>query len=89
MLNQELGNLSRQWFKLFLGIQAASWWANTEIAGTMESLVPKWKEIHFLQSHLANFSENCGDVSDEQVKRFHQDIKRKKDIKDIGIKEWW
>ena len=75
------------WFKLFLGIQAASWWANTEIAGTMESLVPKWKEIHF--SNLANFFENCGDVSDEQVKRFHQDIKGKKDIKDTGTKEWW
>ena len=32
-------------------------------------------KVHFLDSHLDRFSENCGDVSDEQEKRFHQDIK--------------
>ena len=32
-------------------------------------------KMHFLHSHLDNFSENCGDVSDEQGERFHQDIK--------------
>ena len=31
--------------------------------------------MHFLHSHLNNFPENCGDISDEQVQRFHQDIK--------------
>ena len=32
-------------------------------------------KVHFLHSHLDKFPENCGDVSDEQVERFHQDIK--------------
>ena len=32
-------------------------------------------KIHFLDSHLDNFPENCGEVGDEQGKRFHQDIK--------------
>ena len=31
-------------------------------------------KVHFLDSHLGRFSENCGDVSDEQGKRFYQDI---------------
>jgi len=30
--------------------------------------------IHFLQSHLDFFPENCGAVSDEHRERFHQDI---------------
>ena len=32
-------------------------------------------KVHFLHSHLDRFPENFGDVSDEQGKRFHQDIK--------------
>ena len=32
-------------------------------------------KVHFLQSHLDKFPNNCGDVSDEQRERFHQDIK--------------
>ena len=32
-------------------------------------------KLHFLHSHLANFPENLGDVSDEQGERFHQDLK--------------
>ena len=32
-------------------------------------------KIHFLHSHLPRFPENCGDVSDEQGERFHQDMK--------------
>lgn len=32
-------------------------------------------KVHFLYSQLDRFSENLGDVSDKQVKRFHQDIK--------------
>ena len=32
-------------------------------------------KVHFLHNHLDRFPANCGDVSDEQVERFHQDIK--------------
>jgi len=32
-------------------------------------------KVHFLHSHLDRFPENCGDVSDEQGERFHQEIK--------------
>lgn len=32
-------------------------------------------KIHFLHSHLERFPENCGDHSNEQGERFHQDIK--------------
>ena len=32
-------------------------------------------KVHFLHNHLDRFPENCGDVSDEQGERFHQDIK--------------
>ncbi len=32
-------------------------------------------KMHFLFSHLDRFSENLGDMSDEQGERFHQDIK--------------
>ena len=45
-------------------------------------------KIHFLHSNLANSPENCGDFSDEQGKRFRQDIKGEKYIKDVGIREW-
>jgi len=31
-------------------------------------------KLHFLSSHLDHFSENLGDLSDEQGERFHQDI---------------
>ncbi|GBM64639.1 hypothetical protein AVEN_91708-1 [Araneus ventricosus] len=31
-------------------------------------------KIHFLDSHLNFFPDNCGQVSDEHSKRFHQDI---------------
>ena len=32
-------------------------------------------KIPFLCSRLDKFPDNCGDVSDEQGERFHQDIK--------------
>ncbi|GBM47853.1 hypothetical protein AVEN_91839-1 [Araneus ventricosus] len=32
-------------------------------------------KVHFLDSHLENFPENLGAVSEEQVEIFHQDIK--------------
>ena len=32
-------------------------------------------KLHFLHNHLERFPANCGDVSDEQGERFHQDIK--------------
>ena len=31
--------------------------------------------VHFLHGHLDSFPENCGEVSDEQGARFHQDMK--------------
>ena len=31
-------------------------------------------KMHFLHSHLEYFPENCGDYSEEQGERFHQDI---------------
>ena len=32
-------------------------------------------KVHYLHSHLHWFPENLGDVSEEQGKRFHQDMK--------------
>ena len=32
-------------------------------------------KMHFLQSHLDYFPENCGDYSEKQGDRFYQDIK--------------
>ncbi|EFN67383.1 hypothetical protein EAG_04435, partial [Camponotus floridanus] len=31
-------------------------------------------KLHFLHNHLDAFPENCGDYSEEQGERFHQDI---------------
>ena len=31
-------------------------------------------KIHFLNAHLDYFPDNCGDYSEEQGERFHQDI---------------
>ena len=32
-------------------------------------------KLHFVNSHLGQFSENLGDVSEEQGEQFHQDLK--------------
>ena len=32
-------------------------------------------KMHFLRSHLDYFPQNCGDLSEEQGERFHQDIR--------------
>ena len=32
-------------------------------------------KVHYLHSHLSEFPENIGDVSEEQGERFHQDVK--------------
>ena len=32
-------------------------------------------KVHYLHSHLSEFPENLGDVSEEQGERFHQDVK--------------
>ena len=32
-------------------------------------------KVHFLDSHLDKFPGNCGDFSDEQGERLHQDLK--------------
>ena len=33
-------------------------------------------KMHFLSSHLDYFPENCGDYSEEQGERFHQDLRQ-------------
>ena len=38
-------------------------------------------KLHYLHSYLNRFPENCGDYSEEQGKRFHQDIRT--------MKEWY
>ena len=32
-------------------------------------------KLHYINSHLDQFPENLGDVSEEQGERFHQDLK--------------
>ena len=32
-------------------------------------------KMHFLNSHLNYFPDNCGNFSEEQGERFHQDIR--------------
>ncbi|GBM05799.1 hypothetical protein AVEN_275-1 [Araneus ventricosus] len=46
---------------------------NFKILGCSTSL-----KVHFLDSHLDYFPENLGEVSEEQGKRFQQDIKEMK-----------
>ena len=41
--------------------------------------------IHFLDSHLDIFPDNCGDWSDEQGERFHQNLKIMEDC----YQGWW
>jgi len=42
-------------------------------------------KIHFLNSHLDFFPENCGAVSDEHGEHFYQDISsRRRDMKGNG-----
>jgi len=49
----------------------------------VEELLPSFKalgapmsvKMHFLSSHLDYFPKNCGDLSEEQGERFHQDIR--------------
>ena len=36
-------------------------------------------KVHFLFNHLENFTDNLGDVSDEQRERFHQDMQNMKE----------
>jgi len=33
-------------------------------------------KLHFLKSHFQHFPDNLGDYSEEQGKRFHQDIEQ-------------
>ena len=41
-------------------------------------------KVHFVHSHLDKFSDDCGDVSNEQGERFHQDIEIMKDHHNDG-----
>ena len=42
-------------------------------------------KVHFLHGHLDKFSDNCGDVSDEQREQFHQDI----ETMEGRYQGWW
>ena len=47
-----------------------------ELLLTLQGLGSKMSiKVHYLLSHLSEFTENLSDVSEEQRKRFHQDIK--------------
>ena len=47
-----------------------------QLLETFQSLGARMSiKIRFLQSHLDYFLKNCGDYSEEQCERFHQDIK--------------
>lgn len=54
-----------------------------EYKAVVESLIKHFQKLgvrmsiklHFLRSHLDYFPDNCGDYSEEQGERFHQDIK--------------
>ena len=48
--------------------------------------VGSWMSIksHFQWSHLDYFPKNCGDLSEEQVDHFHQDIMKER-YKDINL----
>ena len=54
-----------------------------EYEQTVEDLIKDFRKLgsrmsvkmHFLWSHLTYFPENCGDYSEEQGERFHQDIR--------------
>ena len=47
----------------------------SELLESMKNLGSRMSiKMHFLHSHLDYFPENCGDFSEEQGERFHQDI---------------
>ena len=45
----------------------------------MELCINMSIKMHFLHSHLKNFSENYGDVNDKQGEKYHRDIKLMKE----------
>ena len=61
----------------FLGNKRSSEYVShvNELMKSVEKLGARMSiKIHFLQSHLDYFPENCRDYSEEQGERFHQDI---------------
>ena len=48
---------------------------NFRILGSRMSI-----KMHFLNSHLDYFPSNCGDYSEEQGERFHQDVSTMEEI---------
>ena len=60
-----LGKRQSQDYKEMIGVLMQSFQA----LGAQMSI-----KMHFLHSHLDYFPENCGDYSEEQGERFHQDI---------------
>ena len=70
------GNLLKRFRMVFWEI------SKLQISEFVQDLVDSYEQLecnmplkmHFLFSHLEFFPLNCGDVSDEYVERFHQDI---------------
>ncbi len=61
----------------FLGNKRSSQYQKTvdELLENLHKLGARMSiKMHFLHSHLDYFPENCGDYSEEQGERFHQDI---------------
>jgi len=62
----------------FLGNQRSPEY-DTIVSGLLESFkmlgARMSVKLHFLASHLNYFPDNCGDYSEEQGERFHQDIR--------------
>ena len=56
---------------------------NAEYEKEVEKLLKNFQKLgarmsvkmHFLRSHLDYFPQNCGDLSEKQGERFHQDIR--------------
>ena len=67
VIRELLGNtkVSKYWNLVDVMLQ------NFQALGTSMSI-----KLHYLFSHLDYFPENLGDISEEQEKRFHQDIRK-------------
>ena len=71
----------------FLGNKRSSEYVShvNELMKSFEKLEARMSiKIHFLQSHLDYFPENCRNYSEEQSERFHQEKRWRPDIKDVG-----
>ena len=80
LLNQkkELWNLLKMFPLNFLGKKRSPIYEDMvyELMYNFQALDARMSiKIHFLNSHLDYFPENCGDYSKEQGERFHRNIR--------------